>query len=334
VIPRHYRVALLALWVGCFTACVATPQSVALREAYAAAQLRGASPPFTPVINLATVPFFPQEQYQCGPAALATVLQSAGVSIQPQALVAQVYVPARQGSLQVEMLATPRRYGVLSYEIPPRLESLLLELAAGRPVLVMQNLGLDILPQWHYAVAVGYDLEQNQLILRSGLIRDYRVALTTFERTWQRAGYWAYVVLRPGELPADDNADAYFQSLTAFESVAAPMLTLSAYAEGFGRWPTHELLGMGYGNLLYSQGEKDTAVQVYQTLLLHNPDSGAAHNNLAHVLLEQGDFDNALSHAQQAVALGGAFADVYRATLTRIRTVHAGSEDPDIDIIP
>jgi hypothetical protein len=330
---QHCRATLSALLLLCFTACIAAPQSAALRETYSAAQLRGATPSLMPAINLAAVPFFPQEQYQCGPAALATVLQNAGVSIHPEALVSQVYVPARQGSLQVEMLATPRRYGVLSYELPPRLESLLLELQAGRPVLVMQNLGLNILPQWHYAVVVGYELGQDQLILRSGLIRDYRVAMSIFERTWQRAGYWAYVVLEPGELPADDNADAYFHALAAFESVAEPVLTLSAYAEGFRRWPAHELLGMGYGNLLYSQGDSVNATRVYRALLLHNPDSGAAHNNLAHVLLEQGDLDNALSHANQAVALGGTFSQVYRETLTRIRKVLAGS-DTGVGVIP
>ncbi len=57
------------------------------------------------------VPFFPQEVNQCGPAALATALGAVGVSIAPKVLGTAVFVPAREGSLQIEMLAAPRRHG-------------------------------------------------------------------------------------------------------------------------------------------------------------------------------------------------------------------------------
>ena len=46
-----------------------------------------------PLVQLADTPFFPQQAYQCGPAALATVLNANGVSISPEQLVPQVYLP-------------------------------------------------------------------------------------------------------------------------------------------------------------------------------------------------------------------------------------------------
>ncbi|MGA0033840.1 MAG: hypothetical protein ACO3HA_10980, partial [Burkholderiales bacterium] len=55
--------------------------------------------------ELAAAPFFPQEEYQCGPAALATVLAYSGAAATPEVLVPQVYLPGREGSLQTEMLA-------------------------------------------------------------------------------------------------------------------------------------------------------------------------------------------------------------------------------------
>src|SRR5690554_4254646 len=63
------------------------------------------------------VPFFPQDDYQCGPAALATVLGSAGVAATPQALVAEVWLPQRQGSLAMELVAAARARERLVYPV-------------------------------------------------------------------------------------------------------------------------------------------------------------------------------------------------------------------------
>lgn len=279
---------------------------------------------------LDSVPFYPQEDYQCGPAALATVLQASRVSVTPDALVSQVYVPARQGSLQIEMLAAPRRYGRVTHILPPDLEGVLRETQGGRPVLVMQNLGLDWYPQWHYAVVVGYDLDAGDVILRSGLIRDYRLALPVFERTWQRAGHWAVLVLPPGELPLQASEAATFDAVSAFASAqSVEGLADAARAEqadavgaawraGVQRWPESQMLGMGYGNYLYGQGSLPLAAEAYQQVLAAHPDYAAAHNNLAQVLLEQERLEEAEMHARRAVALGGEFAETYRRTLQSI----------------
>src|SRR5205823_8928965 len=121
------------------------PQTATLRETLA--------PALHERFELTQVPFFPQDEYQCGPAALATALASSGVKVTPEELVPQVYIPERKGSLQVEMLAAARRHGLISYQLAPRLEDLLRELNAGTPVIVLQNLGIG--ESWHYAVAIG-----------------------------------------------------------------------------------------------------------------------------------------------------------------------------------
>ena len=85
-------------------------------------------PPSTPQdtdpVELSNTAFFPQDEYQCGPAALATVLHSAGVAAQPDALAKQVYLPARRGSLQPELAAATRRAARVPYLIPPNLQAL------------------------------------------------------------------------------------------------------------------------------------------------------------------------------------------------------------------
>ncbi|HID66690.1 MAG TPA: peptidase C39 family protein, partial [Roseibacterium sp.] len=163
-------------------------------------------------VALSDVPFYPQKRYQCGPAALATVLNHYGVTVTPDALKPLVYIPERKGSVQTEMLAAGRSYNMLAYVIEPNLDSLLYEVAAGHPTLVMQNLGLSWLPRWHYAVVVGYDLDANQIILRSGATKEWRTTITNFDTTWARSKRWAVVYLPAGEMPKTAKPLTYIKS--------------------------------------------------------------------------------------------------------------------------
>lgn len=313
-----FRCLILLLSVLWLVGCVGAPQSAALLEQYANATQLSQPPAFSSPFSLDHVPFFPQDEYQCGPAALATVLQYSEVNVVPDELISQVYVPSRHGSLQIEMLAAPRRYGRLSYQLPATLDALLREVQAGNPVLVMQNLAITQFPQWHYAVVVGFDLNEGKLILRSGTRRDYHVKLRIFERTWSRAQHWAFVVLQPGELPHDVNEIGYFQSISSYENVGEGQGVEKAYRAGLQRWPASQLLGMGYGNLAYNEGNFALANETYSTLLKHNPDYAAAHNNLAQVLFEQGKLQDAELHARRAIQQGGNFSRVYGETLEKI----------------
>lgn len=89
------------------------------------------------------VPFFAQTEYQCGPAALAMVTSWARVPVVPEQLTPGLFLPDKKGSLQVEMMAVPRQYGILAYALAPQLADLLHEVSAGHPVLVFQNLALS-----------------------------------------------------------------------------------------------------------------------------------------------------------------------------------------------
>ncbi|MFU8763363.1 MAG: PA2778 family cysteine peptidase, partial [Haliea sp.] len=205
-------------------------------------------------VELKNTPFFPQRQYQCGPAALATVLGAAGISVSPDALTPHVYLPGRQGSLQAELVATTRRYGRIPYVLQPRLQDLLTEVSAGTPVLVMQNLGLRMLPQWHYAVVIGYDAPADSLILRSGTDERLRMNRVRFQGAWARADNWAMVAVLPAHPPPTATSIAWLRSASDLDEVGKPELAMQAYTAATRRWHQDALSWQALANAHYAQG--------------------------------------------------------------------------------
>ena len=260
--------------------------------------------------ELKDVAFFPQEDHECGPASLATVFQSAGVAVTPEQLLDQVYLPGRQGSLQVEMQAATRRNGLSAYVLTPDVQSVLHEVAAGNPVLVLQNLSLPFYPVWHYAVVIGYDRDKNVVILHSGRTARMEMSLFTFERTWARSGYWAMVALPPQRLPATASPEAMAQTLAALERVH-PVAARTAYASALKKWPDQRTLLLGAGNTAYALRDLPAAQLAYQTAVAAHPDFADAWNNLAQVLLDQGQRTDAARAIAKAVALGGVRLSAY-----------------------
>jgi len=251
-------------------------------------------------VEWAQVPFFPQDINQCGPAALATALGAVGVPIAPEVLGTAVFVPAREGSLQIEMLAAPRRHGHIATRIRPDLISLLREVAAGQAPVVLLNLGLSIQPLWHYAVVVGYDLPAGQILLRSGTVKREVMPLSTFEHTWARSSQWAFVVLPPDRLPAQADEAAVTEARVAFERVAPAPQAAQAYRTALQRWPDSLLLGLGLGNALYAAGALADAEAAYAQVAQRH-DSAPAWHNLARVRLERRDLSGARTAADAAM---------------------------------
>lgn len=265
------------------------------------AALLAAPPPGLPAqVERTAVPFFPQERDHCGPAALATALADIGLPADPDKLADAVFLPSRSGSLQLEMLGGARRQGAVATRLPRELNAVLAEVAAGHAVIVLQNLGLDLLPRWHYAVVVGYDLTARELILRSGTTARERLALRTFEYTWARGGRWAVTVLPPTTLAATATEAEALEAAIGFERAAPPDRAAAAYRSLLQRWPGNLLAGIGLGNTLNAAGDAPAAQAAFQAVAERH-DSAVAWINLARLKLDAGDRDGARSAARRAL---------------------------------
>lgn len=269
--------------------------------------------------DIRDVPFFSQEEFQCGPAALATTLVHAGTAVTSDDLVQRVYLPAREGSLQVEMLAAPRRYGKVAYRLAPRFDDLLREVAAGNPVIVLQDNGIGPVSTWHYAVVVGFDYPAGELYLRSGVTERLAIPFTVFEYTWKKADYWAMVTVPPQRLPVTATETAYPSAIAAMARVSAPADAMLAYATFLVRWPGNEVVSIALANLHYARGELAEVERILRQAWVQHPDSVPVANNLAHTLSEMGRNAEALELINSIGVVPGPYEAAVRDTQTSIR---------------
>ena len=304
---RLVATCFLAWLAGC---AQLVPQTIGLRADWPANVPRA--------VELASVPFFPQTQFECGPASLATIMNAAGAGLTVTQLEQEVYLPVRQGSLQVEMLVAPRRHGLVGWQLPRRYSALLEEVASGRPVLVLQNLGLWPIDQWHYAVVVGFDYERGELYLRSGATERLALPFTIFEVTWRRSGYWAMVASQPGSIPVSATEATYRPALLAFGRAAAPAQTQAAWGAFLARWPGNSVASIALSNLHYQAHEFKEAETVLRQSHQSNPESVEVLNNLSQVLSELGRNEEALQLINRAMELKGPFQGEVAATRSGI----------------
>ena len=268
-------------------------------------------------VTIASVPFYPQQAYQCGPAALAMVLSWSQANVTPQELVPLLFTPARQGTMQPALISAARSQKRLAYPIEG-IDALLQEIAAGHPVIVLQNLGFGWFPRWHYAVVIGYDFTKKTVTLHSGKEPRRVINWELFARTWKRAEHWGLVILPTTQLPASASEKSYLEAVLGLEQAGQWEGAIKAYTAALERW--HHSLGaiMGLGNSHYAMGDLIMAEQAFRQATELHPQSGAAFNNLAHVLADQRRYPEAIQKARHAVYLGGTNESLYRQTLYEI----------------
>lgn len=300
-------------WLACAFFCIVT----LLTSGCSTYQYQSALRPEPQRVQLAEVPFFAQEEYQCGPAALAMLLTWNGEDVFLPQLVEQVYSPALQGSLQPSIVAAARRQGYLAYPLRGW-SALVAELKGGQPVMIIQNLGLSWYPRWHYAVVIGYDQQKGTVLLHSGVYPEMTMSMGVFERTWRRGDYWGLVVVPADIVPASATENAFLSAVVGLERAQQFSAARAGYLAAVDQWPNSFVAWMGVGNSSYQAGDMDTALYSFRQAAGLQPDNGIALNNLALVLAAVGSRLEALEVIDEAITRGGELQGTFRQTRKKI----------------
>lgn len=275
-----------ALWLA---ACLPQPRPSALPRDGAA-------------IELSATPFHAQRAYQCGPAALATVLGASGLTLAPEALTPAVYLPGRRGSLQTELIAATRRHARLAVMVEPELPALVAQLRDARPVLLLLNPGTAYWPAWHYAVVIGFDPRSGDFLLRSGDEARQRWSWRQLDRAWSRAERWGFVVTTPAQIPASATVSRWLEAAAPLESTGEFAAAETAYRAATQRWPEAPMAWTALGNVQARRGDALAAVRAY-TQALRLGDGLALRNNRADVLAQLQCRELAMQDLARAEAL-------------------------------
>lgn len=259
---------MFSICQGCATL---SPQTEALLKATPADQQ-------SYLIN--SVPFVDQPLGHCGPSALTMVMNWSGYKISEKQIANEVYTPGMKGSLQSDLIGASRRHGFMALTVDG-LKSLFSEVRAGHPVIIFENLGLNWIPQWHYAVVVGFDLTVPEVILHSGHNAYTHVDLYEFERSWQLGDYWGLVVLPPNQISLSNNEPNNIRAAASLEHVGKLNEAKQAYQTILNIWPTSLGALIGLANITYIQKEKETAEKYLLVATSLYPRSAAAWHNLA-----------------------------------------------------
>ena len=288
------RVAGMLFILAFVSACATPLQTLSIRE----------KPPDIPTrVELSSTPFYPQLKYYCGPAVLAALANYRDIDVLPSDIAPLIFVPELKGSLQEEVIAATRRFNLLPVLLDGSLESIFREIASGNPVLVLQNLGFDIYPKWHYAIVIGYDLDQETIVLRSGTRERLVRPFSLFERTWQRGGHWSLAIVAPGQVPVTVNAENFINTLIEFEQTSGSYPAYQGYLSAAKKWPSSALARIGLGNTAFALGEYQQSEDAYKVALELSPEMAEAWNNLAYALAQQGKTDESLDAITNALKI-------------------------------
>ena len=137
------------------------------------------------------VPFYPGEEYQCGPSVLAGALNYLGYDIKPEDISEEIYLHGIKGTLNIDMISFARRFEDLTVlESRGDITFLKENLSLGHPLIVFVDLGIWSIRKGHYMLVVGYDDSREGVIVYSGADRDKLIRYEDLMRIWKRGGYW------------------------------------------------------------------------------------------------------------------------------------------------
>ncbi|UCG78527.1 MAG: peptidase C39 family protein [Nitrospirota bacterium] len=153
--------------------------------------------PDKPVKVISDVPFFPQEEFQCGPASLAGVLNFRGVRVTPEEIAGEIYSRSARGTLNIDLMIYASKRGLISRQYQGGIDDLMARIDNGDPVILLVDLGVSLYKIHHFMVVKGYT--DDAIIANSGRDEGKVISMDKLRRMWKKTGYWTLLITEDRE---------------------------------------------------------------------------------------------------------------------------------------
>lgn len=273
-----------------------------------------------PSSSATVVPQIPMLKWgieSCGAGSLATVLQHYGDSTSMQRWDASL-PKTRGGVMTVDMLIAARQKGFDAQLVTGTPELIANELRNDRPVILM----LQVVDSpghkydfFHYIVADGIDSDRGLIRTQWGDRQARWVSLDRLDKPWSGGGH-AAILIHPRT--KDDEVRIALRDAIALEDEGKIAEAAARYREILAAHPDSSVAWTDLGNAEEKLGDRAGAQDAFRKALAVDPTSRDALNNLAWLLYQQKQLDEAESLARKAVAQPGPDSYLVLDTLARV----------------
>lgn len=140
------------------------------------------------------VPFVKQTEYDCGPAALASVLSFRGRTVDLERITASVYLPRLRGTLPMDLERYAKDQGFKTSSSAGTAAALKNFIRDSIPIICLLDLGFGFYRQPHFVTVIGFDDGNGLFIMHDGGTPNRTMTYADFEKKWARAGRWMIVI--------------------------------------------------------------------------------------------------------------------------------------------
>lgn len=154
---------------------------------------------FPKAVRLHDVNPYRQDPEQCGPFALASLLQYTGVNAQAGDLVGRLYSPGAGGTLTMDLYLEARRAGLATRQLSGDVKILEDELRDHNPVVVLFRYPGLRGGSGHFILVTGYSSEPPGFFLLWGDGKLSWMVQRRFRHLWSGSGNWMLAVHGEGK---------------------------------------------------------------------------------------------------------------------------------------
>ncbi len=145
------------------------------------------------------VPGFIQDDYMCGPAALASVMAFYGEQTGPDEIARAAYLKGLKGTLMVDLLIYAKGRGFNASYYRGGMDDLREKLKDGRPLILFLNAGRGLTERGHYITVFGYSDAADAVVAHTGIEKEAVLGYKELESTWETTNFSTLIITPKAE---------------------------------------------------------------------------------------------------------------------------------------